>query len=393
MKFDFDRIIDRSNTASYKWDQSEKLFGSRDILPFWVADMDFQAPPAVVEAITARAEQGIYGYTIRPQSYYDAIIGWQKRRHGWDVEQEWISSSPGVVTALSILVDTLTEPGDKVVLQAPVYYPFYDVIKMNGREVVNNPLVLQDNRYEMDLKQLESVLDGKVKMLLLCNPHNPGGRVWTREELQALGELCLKHNVIVVSDEIHGDLVYKGHQHIPFPSISAAFAEQSIVCTAPSKTFNLPGLQESTVIIPNSRYRTLYNRKLKALSIHMQSFFGETAVESCYNKGEEWLEQLLVYLSGNLVFLTRYFETHLPEVKVMQPEGTYLVWLDCSNISRDPEQLKRLMFREAKVAFSEGSVFGEEGAGFLRVNIACPRALLAQGLERFANAVRAERQR
>ncbi len=386
MKYDFDKVTDRRNTACYKWDQSEKLFGDKDVLPMWVADMDFQAPPEVVEAIVRRAEHGIYGYTVRPQSYYDAIIGWQRRRHGWELEQDWISSSPGVVSALSLMVEIMTEPGDKVILQAPVYYPFYDVIKMNGRTVANNPLRLEDRRYTMDFDQLEQMLDSRTKLLLLCNPHNPGGRVWTREELERLGEICLKHGIFVVSDEIHEDLVFKGRRHIPFASISEAFAQNSATCTAPSKTFNLAGLQTSNVIIPNPQIRRAYNHRLKALSIHMEGYFGETAVESCYTHGDEWLDQLMAYLQDNLDYLLDYFQRHLPQVKVMPPEGTYLVWVDCRGLSTDVQALKELMYNKAGVAFNEGSSFGKEGEGFLRINIACPRSLLKEGLRRFVSA-------
>lgn len=388
MKYDFDRIIDRTHTGSYKWDQSEKLFGNPDIIPMWVADMDFQAPQPVVEALRKRAEHGIYGYTFRPQSYIEAVAEWQKKRHGWEVDLDWISTSPGVVTALSLAVDTMTKPGDKIILQAPVYYPFYDVIARNGREIVNNPLRLENGRYTMDLELLEQQIDGSVTMLLLCNPHNPGGRVWTREELERLGEICLKHNILVVSDEIHGDLVFKGYKHTPFASISEEFAQNSITCIAPTKTFNIPGIQTSQVIIPNEKFRKAYNDRLKTLSLHMENCFGGLATESCYNFGEEWLEQLLEYLQGNLTFLTKYLSEKLPEIGVIIPEGTYLVWLDCSAISRDADTLKELMFKEAGVAFSEGSVFGKEGEGFLRVNIACPRSVMAEGLERFAKAAR-----
>ncbi|HEX7056916.1 MAG TPA: MalY/PatB family protein [Bacilli bacterium] len=384
----FDEVLDRRHTSSYKWDQSQKLFGDADILPMWVADMDFRAPEEVVKALVERTAHGVFGYTIRTDSYYDAVINWQKRRHGWEIKREWITTSPGVVSALSILVETLTEPGDKVVLQAPVYYPFYDVIAMNGREVVNNPLRLENGQYRMDFDHLKSVLATGVKALLLCNPHNPGGRVWTMEELKTLGELCLAHGVTVVSDEIHGDLVFSGHKHIPFASISADFAEHSVVCTAPSKTFNIPGIPTSIVITQNAKIRNAYNRRLKALSIHMENALGAVAVETCYNKGERWLDELLVYLRDNLAVMSAHMAEHAPEVKVMVPEGTYLVWLDCREISDDPAVLKDLMYKSAKVAFNEGSIFGKEGRGFLRANIACPRSVMQEGIRRFAAAVR-----
>jgi len=389
MKYDFDRIIDRTGTASYKWDQSEKLFGRTDILPLWVADMDFEAPKEVIEAITRRAAHGIYGYTVRTEAFYKAIIGWLSRRHGWQIEQDWITSSPGVVPALSIMVLAFTEPGDGIILQSPVYYPFYDVIKMNGRTVVDNPLILKDGQYSIDFELLEQQAKSGAKMLLLCSPHNPGGRVWKREELLRIGEICSKYNVLVVADEIHHDLVFSGYKHIPYASLSDTFANHSVTCIAPSKTFNLAGLQAASVIIPNEQIRRKYNALLKTLSIHMESYFGLTAIESSYTYGEQWLDQLLVYLEGNLNTLLEFAEKQLPQVKVIKPEGTYLVWMDCTAISDKPQQLKQLMFEQAGVAFSEGSVFGKQGTGYLRVNIACRRALLMEALEKFAAAVNA----
>ena len=388
MKYDFDKLIDRTGTASYKWDQSEKLFGRADVLPLWVADMDFRPPQEVVDAIVARAEQGIYGYTIRSQGYYDAIIGWLERRHGWSIKQEWLSSAPGIVPALSLMVQAFTNPGDGVILQSPVYYPFYDVIKMNGRSVVDNALILQDDgRYAMDFDLLEQQAQGGAKMLLLCTPHNPGGRVWTREELERVAEIARKYDLLVVADEIHHDLVFSGHKHIPFASLSEDAAQRSITCIAPSKTFNLAGLQVAAVVIPDEGRRTKYNALLKTLSIHMESYFGITAMESSYKHGDEWLDQLLAYLEGNLNSLTDFVAERLPQIKLIRPEGTYMAWLDCNAISGSPQQLKKLMFEKAGVAFTEGSIFGKQGNGYLRVNFACPRSLLLQALEQFATAV------
>ncbi|TYP71278.1 MalY/PatB family protein [Paenibacillus methanolicus] len=386
-QYDFDRRINRTGKGTYKWDQSEKLFGRKDILPLWVADMDFEPPKEVVEAIVERAQEGIYGYTIRTEAYYEAIAGWMSRRHGWNVAHEWITSSPGVVPALSLIVMAFTEPGDGVILQSPVYYPFYDVIKMNGRNVLDNALILNEERFEIDFDLLEEQAK-EAKLMLLCSPHNPGGRVWTREELTRIGEICLKHGVLIVADEIHHDLVFSGHKHTAFASISEAFAQQSFTCVATSKTFNLAGLQAASVIIPNAELRRKYNYLLKTLSIHMESFFGQTAVVAAYNHGDEWLDQLLVYLEDNRDFLIDYVTREIPQVKPMKPEGTYMVWLDCRAISENPQELKKLMFERAGVAFSEGSVFGRQGQGYLRVNLACPRSLLAEALDKFAQAVR-----
>ncbi|WP_035121433.1 MalY/PatB family protein [Cohnella panacarvi] len=387
MQYDFDERIDRTGKASYKWDQSEKLFGRKDILPLWVADMDFRPPQEVVDAIVSRAEEGVYGYTIRTQGYYDAIIGWLERRHGWSVKQEWLSSSPGIVPALSLMVLAFTNPGDSVILQSPVYYPFYDVIKSNGRTVVDNALILQDDgRYVMDCELLERQAKEGAKMLLLCTPHNPGGRVWTREELQRVADIARKYDLLVVADEIHHDLVFPGHKHVPFASLSEDAAQRTMTCIAPSKTFNLAGLQCAAVVIANEGRRAKYNALLKTLSLHMESYFGITAMETSYKHGDEWLDQLLVYLEGNLNALIEFVSRRLPQIKVMRPEGTYMAWLDCSAISNSPQQLKKLMFEEAGVAFTEGSIFGKQGAGSLRVNFACPRSLLLQALEQFARA-------
>lgn len=388
IQYDFDKLIDRKGKASYKWDQSEKLFGREDILPLWVADMDFRPPQEVVDAIVARAEEGVYGYTIRTQGYYDAIIGWLERRHGWSIKQEWLSSSPGIVPALSLMVLAFTNPGDSVILQSPVYYPFYDVIKSNGRTVVDNALVLQDDgRYVMDYELLEQQAKSGAKMLLLCTPHNPGGRVWTRGELERVADIARKYDLLVVADEIHHDLVFPGRKHVPFASLSEDAAQRTLTCMAPSKTFNLAGLQCAAVVIPNEGLRTKYNALLKTLSLHMESYFGITAMETSYKHGDEWLDQLLVYLEGNLNALIEFVSKRLPQIKVMRPEGTYMAWLDCSAISNSPQELKKLMFEEAGVAFTEGSIFGKQGAGHLRVNFACPRSLLLQALDQFAHAV------
>lgn len=359
-----------------------------EILPLWVADMDFQPPQEVVDIVQKRAALGVYGYTFRTQGYYDAIMDWQAKRHGWNISQTWIASSPGVVTSLSILVDLLTEPGDEIILQPPVYYPFYDVIRMNERKIVKNPLVLDHGQYRINFEQLEQQMANGARCLLFCSPHNPGGRVWSEEELHQLGKLALRYNVSIISDEIHGDLTFKGHRHIPIASLSDEYAQITATCIAPSKTFNLAGLQSSCVLIPNAKLKRAFEHRLKTLSIHMDSYFGGAATEASYRYGATWLDELLEYLEENLQLLLSFFERELPQCQVMKPQGTYLVWVDCSAISPDPERLKQLMFKEAKVAFNEGSMFGDEGQGFLRINIACPRSILEEGLRRFAEAAR-----
>ncbi|WP_026676281.1 MalY/PatB family protein [Fictibacillus gelatini] len=389
MKYDFDTAIDRMKTASVKWDDAENLFGEKDILPMWVADMDFKAPAPVIEALKDRAEHGIFGYTMRPESYYDAVAGWMERRHSWTIEKEWICHSPGVVPALSFIVEAFTQPDDKIVIQTPVYYPFTKVVEQNGRKLVHNPLKFEDGRYVMDYEDLKiKVSDPDVKMLILCSPHNPVGRVWTKEELIELGQICIENNVLVVADEIHFDLVYKAYQHTPFASISEEFANHSIICTAPSKTFNLAGLQISNIIIPNKKLRLTFSKTVENHFIGLSNTFGVTATEAAYRHGDEWLDQLMDYLQKNLEFMTEYIESHMSEIKVIKPEGTYLVWLDCRALGMGAKELERFMQKEAKVAFDEGYIFGKEGEGFTRVNIACPRSLLEEALKRIEKAIK-----
>jgi cystathionine beta-lyase len=388
MNYDFDRIINRKNTHSYKWDQSEKLFGNPDILPLWVADMDFESPPAVKAALQDRAAQGVYGYTIRPEGYLSAISSWFERRHNWAINPKWITDTPGIVTSLSLAVELFSEPGSPVIIQSPVYYPFYDVIRMNDRQVVKNPLLLQNGRYEMDFVHLEALMQEGAKLMLLCSPHNPGGRVWEREELQRLGELSLQYGVIIVADEIHCDLTFPKHRHIPFASLSEKFAQNSLTLLAPSKTFNLPGLQSSIVVTPNKELKQMLDYRLKTLSLHMTNFFIPDAVQAAYNDSEEWLDELLVYLSDNVSYALTFLAKNVPEVKVMPPEGTYMLWVDCRGLKLEIQALKTLMFQKAGVAFSEGSVFGTEGEGYLRINLACPRSILVEALDRFNSAVR-----
>ncbi|MFC7394703.1 MalY/PatB family protein [Scopulibacillus cellulosilyticus] len=387
MRYDFNKEIDRFNTSSVKWDDTENLFGDKDILPMWVADMDFLTPQPVIDAVQKRAEHGIYGYTIRPESYYDAVIEWMKERHNWQIKKDWICHSPGVVTGLSLIVHAFTQPGDKIVIQPPVYYPFTNVIKNNGREVVHNPLKFEDGRYTMDFDDLKKKLDSDAKLLIISSPHNPVGRVWTKEELTELGNICLEHNVMVVSDEIHFDLIYKGYTHTPFASISEAFAQNSITCTAPSKTFNLAGLQTSNIIIPNENHRKAFQQTVAALSVGGANPFGIVACEAAYRFGGEWLDQCISYLNQNLDFLTEYIDQHINKIKVIQPEGTYLVWLDCRELGLNAKKLEELMQKQGKVAFDEGYIFGPGGEGFTRINIACPRSILKEGLKRVENAV------
>jgi len=400
MRYDFDRQISRRGTSAVKWEfiqegqdllhweRTDEFFGPNRILPMWVADMDFRSPEPVVTALVARAEHGIYGYTEKSDGYYQSVVGWMMRRHGWRVAPEWICTTPGVVPALNMLVRTFLSPGEKVLIQRPVYYPFFSAIENNGGEIVSNSLILDNGRYGMDFDDLEvKAQDPKVKMAILCSPHNPVGRVWTREDLSRFGEICLRNNILVVSDEIHGDLIYKGYAFTPFASISEDIAQNAVICTAPSKTFNLAGLQTSNIIIPNADLRAQFEETLQSNGLFGISVLGIVATEAAYNHGEEWLEQLLDYVEGNLRYLDQYVRDNIPQISVIPPEGTYLVWLDCRRLGLGKWDLKRLMLNEARVYLDEGFIFGPEGEGFERINIACPRSILAEALERIRDAI------
>ncbi len=390
MKYDFDRIIDRKNSNSAKWDNVEHLFGSKDVLPMWVADMDFDAPAPVIEALQKRAGDGIYGYLRRPDSYYDAVIDWVKRRHGWNIDREWITFSPGVVSGISVAILALSQQGDEIITQPPAYYPFFRIIKDNGRQLVYNPLRLVDGRYRMDFDDLKEKAGPRTQMMILCNPHNPVGRVWERDDLERVGEFCLENKIILISDEIHSDLVYEGHVHVPTASISADIAQNTIACMAPSKTFNLAGLKSSAIIIPNESIRRSFDLMLENIGIRMDNIFGAAALESAYRYGEDWLSQLLKYLEGNKRFAAEFFEEKVPGIKAMDLEGTYLLWLDCRGLGLTDEALKELMDKKAKVGLDEGPMFGPGGEGFQRMNIACPRATLEEGLRIIEHAVKSK---
>jgi len=400
MKQHFDDEIDRRGTNSLKWEfspqeqdplyweQTDRFFGEDRILPMWVADMDFRCPEPVVKALIERAQNGIYGYSFPTDKFFQSVVGWMARRHGWEIAPEWICITPGVVPALNMLVQTFISPGEKVLIQPPVYYPFFSAIENNGGELVSSPLVYESGRYRMDYLDLaEKARDPRLKMAILCSPHNPVGRVWTQDELLRFGEICIKNNVLVVSDEIHGDLVYKGQGFTPFAKISRDFAQHSITCTAPSKTFNLAGLLTSCIVIPNDDLRARFEKTLQRNGLVLASSFGLVALQAAYDHGEAWLEQVLIYLQANLEYLKTYMTEHIPLIRVIEPEGTYLVWLDCRGLGLDKLALKRLMTEQAGVYLDEGFIFGPEGEGFERINIACPRSVLVEGLDRIKKAI------
>ncbi|MGG0644555.1 MalY/PatB family protein [Sporosarcina gallistercoris] len=387
MKYNFDTVVDRMKSSSVKWDGAEALFGEKDLLPLWVADMDFKVPEEVSRAVADKAAHGIFGYTIREESYYQSIIEWMKTRHNWTIEKEWICHSPGVVTALSLAVQAYTNPGDKVIVQPPVYYPFMKVTETNGREVVFNPLVNNKGTYEMDFEDLLSKIDASVKLLMLCNPHNPGGFVWKKEDLQRLGDICMEHGILVISDEIHSDLVFKKGSHVPFASLSEQFAQNSITCTAPSKTFNLAGLQTSNIIIPNEELREKFAAETDRNAIGMPNSFGPVATEAAYTYGGQWLDEVMNYVEGNLKFITDYFAEYVPAMKVLPLEATYLAWIDCTDLGMTPEELETFFLSKAHVALNQGKVFGPGGEGFVRMNLACSRSIVEKAAKQIKDAV------
>jgi cysteine-S-conjugate beta-lyase len=332
MKYDFDEVIERKNTGSLKWDFCEKYLGEKEVLPMWVADMDFRAPQPVVDAVISVAQLGVYGYGEESECFYDAAVDWIKRRHGWTVKREWVQFCPGVVPALHLLTKTFADAGDKVIVQPPVYYPFFYAINYGDCVVLNNPLKLIDGKYAMDFDDLEKKMDQRVKMIFLCSPHNPGGMVWSREDLIRLGEICLENNVIVVSDEIHGDLILDDNKHIPFASLSEEFAMNSITCVAPSKTFNLAGLQVSNIIIPNPELAKAFGTSMEKCSLTRPNIFAIEAAKAAYNYGDEWLDQLIEYVEDNHRLLEDYIEEKIPLLKVIKPQASYLAWIDCRSL-------------------------------------------------------------
>lgn len=387
--YSFDRKTERRGTGAMKWDTLKERFGSEDLLPLWVADMDFNAPQPVIDALVSRASHGIYGYTSFKPSYFTAILNWYQRRYGWKLEREWFAYSPGVVPAINFAVQGFTSPGDMVIVQPPVYYPFYEAIESNGRQALYNPLKLVNGRYEMDFEDLEEkARNPRAKMIILCSPHNPVGRVWNREELQRLGEICLDNGILVVADEIHSDLMLPGARFTNFATISERFAQISITCTSASKTFNLAGLQISNIIIPNRKLRQIFEDTAGTSWAKRPNAFAAEAVEAAYDRCEDWLDSLIEYIAGNLAFLKEYVRDNIPGVTVIEPEGTYLCWMDFRGIEPDPVKLERLMLDSAKVAMDEGYIFRMGGEGFERINLACPREILKQALSQIAEAVR-----
>ncbi len=386
MKYDFDQVFSRRGSNSFKWDA-----GAADLLPMWVADMDFAIAKPIQEAIIHRAEHPVFGYSLPPAEYFEAPMGWLQRRHGWKTEKSWYSHCPGIVPALHIFAKAFFQPGEKVLMQMPVYYPFFGAAKKNNVPIVENELIYKDGRYEIDFANFEAkAKDPLVKVFYLCSPHNPGGRMWTKEELQKMGDICTDNGVLIISDEIHCDLVFKNHgkKHIPMAAISEKIAQNTITAIAPSKTFNLAGLQTSFLIISNPEIKAKYDKFMDSLGIMRPNAFGIQASMAAFNEGDEWLEQALDYLEGNLEFLRQYLAKHLPGIKIMEPDATYLIWMDFRELQVDSKVFHDALLEEGKVWLDEGYIFGPCGQGFERINIACPQALLEEGLNRMKSGLK-----
>ena len=386
MIYNFDEIINRENTSCEKWDSRLEIFGTHDVIPMWVADMDFKTPDFIINAIKERLKHEVFGYSSKPKSYYTSIINWVKKKHNWDINEEWIAFSPGVVPALSILVLAFSEPNNKIVIQPPVYHPFAFVINENNRQIIENPLKLKENRYYIDFEDLAEKLKG-ARLFILSNPHNPGGMVWTKDELEKIGKLCIENNVLILADEIHSDLVFPPHKYTPMASISSEIADITITCIAPSKTFNMAALATSSVIISNKELKKRYDSVLHTIHVGMGNVFGIAASQAAYTHGKEWLEQLLSYIEKNINYVEKYLVENIPQIRMIRPEGTYLIWLDCRKLNLNGTDLNKFFISSAKVGLNDGRMFGSGGEGFMRMNVACPLKMVQNALDKIKDAV------
>ncbi len=388
MNFDFDKPIDRTGTDSLKHDFFTERAMPCDTLPMWVADMDFAVPPAVIQALTTRCEHGVFGYTDAKEDYYRVLQHWFSRRYSWDIQPAWVVKTPGVVYAICTAVRAFTLPGDAVLIQQPVYYPFASAVKNNNRKLIVSTLRYDNGSYQMDFADLEDkIIQNNVRLFILCNPHNPVGRVWTKEELTRIGEICIRHNVLVLSDEIHADFIHAGHSHTVFASITPAFADNTVTCTSPSKTFNLAGLQISNILISNESLLRRFKQEIHRTGYDEPNIMGIVACKAAYEHGEEWLDALLVYLADNVALVRDFVRDRLPKISLVEPEGTYLVWLDFSRLGLSDDALNELIIHKAKLWLDAGTMFGAGGSGFQRINLACPRSVVQEALLRIEKAV------
>lgn len=381
MKYNFDEVIDRNHTDSTKLEKLKALFGHDDLIPLWVADTDFKSPPAIIDALNERVAHGIFGYTVTPESYLRAITGWLQKRYDWRVNKEHINFVPGVVKGIAFALDVFTEKGDNVIIQPPVYHPFRLVPRSLGRNIVDNPLIFEEGHYRMDFDGLRDIVARQsCKMLILCNPHNPGGRIWQADELRELAEICHDNGVMVISDEIHSDMTLPGFRHTPFATVSPMAEEISLTLMAPSKTFNIAGIVSSYAVIPNREIREKYLGYLEPRELSQGTIFAYTATTAAYEDCGEWLEQLTEYIQGNVNFVDGYLKENIPQIKAILPEASFLVWLDCRSMHLSQPELVRLFVEEAKLALNDGTMFGQGGEGFMRLNVGSPRKVLEKAL-------------
>ena len=385
--FDFDQSINRLNTSSIKWDFTEQRYGEKDLLPMWVADMDFPSPQPVVDALIKRAQHPVYGYTGETDSVYDSVVKWMSLQHDWIIQRNSITFSAGVVSGFTTAILALSEPGDKILIQPPVYYPFFDSIKNNGRIIIENPLRYTDDKMKIDFNHFEEQLKNGIKLFLFCSPHNPGGVVWSREDLLKIGELCLKYNVIILSDEIHADLCLPGNKHYPIASLSEQLSQNTVTFMAPSKTFNVAGIQASVIITENENLLRKIKTTQYQIGFHGLNLFALEVIEASYNNGKQWLNELVQYLQQHVNTVVRFINEELPQIKVIVPEASYLIWLDCQGLGLEDQELKKRLIEKGKLAISPGDVYGTGGKGFIRLNVGCTSETLQEGLQRLKRAL------
>ncbi|MDR0698721.1 MAG: PatB family C-S lyase [Tannerella sp.] len=385
--YDFDEIINRKGTNCVKYDMLKERFGDEDLLPLWVADMDFRTPDFILDALKKRCEHPVFGYTYPSEDYYRSIIAWNRELHGWDIKREWLSFIPGIVRGIAFVIGKFTQEGDKIIIQPPVYHPFRLVPENMRREVVRNPLRLVNGVYEMDFDNLESVIDEKCKILILSNPHNPAGIVWSKDSLQKLASICAANGIIVISDEIHSEMIYPSFKHYPFATVSDEAASCSITFAAPSKTFNIAGIVASYAIVPEKHLREEFYSYLEAGEFNEGSLFSYIATTAAYTYGAEWRRQMLDYVIKNVMFTDEYLKKHIPQIKACMPQASFLVWLDCRELELNHEELIELFKRRARLALNDGAIFGAEGNGYMRINVGCPRSTLETALDRLKKAI------
>ncbi len=386
MKYNFDKTINREDTDSVKYDLRKKVFGNQNILPMWVADMDFETPEFIRNAVKERSEHEVYGYSYKPSTYYKSIVTWLEDQHNWTVHSKDLSFSPGVVPGLVLSVLAFSQPGDKIIVQPPVYFPFFSTIKDNGRQIIHNNLISKGGEYSMDLENLKSQIDSRTSMIIISNPHNPVGRSWRKEELEELVEICEDNNILIVSDEIHSDLVFSPNKHTPIASISEKAKNRTLTFMAPSKTFNIAGLSSSFVIIPNRKLKQIYNSHLESYHLYLGNIFGTVATEAAYTYGKEWVLEMKEYLNTNIDYAVNFIKKNIPQIKLHKPEATYLLWLDFSSLGLSDKELNQFLITKAKLGLNQGSVFGNGGSGFMRMNVACPKSTLETALKQLQTA-------